>query len=102
MKSQIRNAFRSNSTPGDPAQERPVELVVAAEGRHTSCLLLGDQIEHFRRSPQEWRCEGINRARHVHVSADTLARLIEQRRATVLDQDRGIVALAAAQEGEAA
>lgn len=83
-------------------QRNPIMVVASSEVRRTYCLLLGDQIAHFRRSPQEWSCEGINRARHVHVNADTMARLIEQNRATVLDETRGIVALAAAQDGEAA
>lgn len=109
MKSQIQKnklqPFRSATTP-DANQERPVELVTAAEGRRTFCLLLGDEIAHFRRSPQEWKCQGITRnTRHVHVSDSTKVKLIEKNRATVLDEARGIIALAAAEssaEGEAA
>lgn len=87
-----------------PAQRKPIAVLPSGEGRHTSfCLLLGTQVADFRHN-QNWKCEGVNRTKHVHISGDTLKRLIEQRRATVLDQERGVVALAAAEssEGEAA
>jgi hypothetical protein len=79
-----------------PAQ--PIAVLPSGEGRH--CLLIGSQIGQFSQNPQEWSCAGVNRAPHVHVSDSTLQRLIEQRRVTILDQERGIVALAATESSE--